>query len=136
MTAYLWREILTRRSLTNIIEHYARLTEVKDKKSGKVKVTLFFPLYHDLRVVRRLLHAVQTSGVGNAHHLHVWELDEHHRALEAHVVMTSAVTDHSELRQRIKQVLKERFNIGHSTLELEGSDGDQQCSDQGLLHSH
>jgi cobalt-zinc-cadmium efflux system protein len=87
-----------------------------------------------LREVAEVIEAIE--GVGNAHHLHVWELDEHHRALEAHVVMTSAVTDHSELRQRIKQVLKERFNIGHSTLELEGSDGNQQCADQGLLHSH
>ena len=27
------------------------------------------------------------EGVIEVHHLHIWELDEHHRALEAHVVV-------------------------------------------------
>lgn len=63
-TAYLWQEILTRHSLTNIIEHYAKVTEEKDKKTGKVKRTLFFPRYHQLEVVRQLLADVQERGVG------------------------------------------------------------------------
>lgn len=75
-------------------------------------------------------------GVSNAHHLHVWELDEHHIALEAHVVMTNGEMDQSELRQQIKGILNERFSIGHSTLELEGSESGQQCKDQNLLHRH
>jgi type I restriction enzyme R subunit len=64
-TAYLWQEILTRQSLTNIIEHYAKVTEEKDKKTGKVKTTLFFPRYHQLQVVRNLLADVQDRGVGH-----------------------------------------------------------------------
>jgi type I restriction enzyme R subunit len=64
-SAYLWQEILTRQSLTNIIEHYAKVTEEKDKKSGKVKKTLFFPRYHQLQVVRNLLADVQDRGVGH-----------------------------------------------------------------------
>ena len=64
-TAYLWKEILTRHSLTNIIEHYAKVTEEKDKKTGKVKSTLFFPRYHQLQVVRDLLADVQKRGTGN-----------------------------------------------------------------------
>jgi len=63
-SAYLWKEILTRHSLTNIIEHYAKVTEEKDKKTGKVKKTLFFPRYHQLQVVRKLLADVQDRGVG------------------------------------------------------------------------
>lgn len=63
-TAYLWQEILTRESLTNIIEHYAKVTEVKDKKTGKVKTTMFFPRYQQLQVVRRLLEDVKANGVG------------------------------------------------------------------------
>lgn len=76
------------------------------------------------------------EGVSNVHHLHVWELDEYHIAFEAHVIMTDEASDQSDLRQRIKGILEERFSIGHSTLELEGPDSSQQCSDQGLLHSH
>jgi type I restriction enzyme R subunit len=63
-SAYLWQEILTRQSLTNIIEHYAKVTEVKDKKSGKTKVSLFFPRYHQLQVVRNILADVKEKGVG------------------------------------------------------------------------
>jgi len=87
-----------------------------------------------LREVADAIEAI--DGVANAHHLHVWELDEQHRALEAHVVTTVAANDQSDLRQRIKQVLKERFDIDHSTLELEGPEGNQQCTDQELLHLH
>jgi len=64
-SAYLWQEILTRQSLTNIIEHYAKVTEEKDKKNGKTKQTLFFPRYHQLQVVRKILSDVQDRGVGH-----------------------------------------------------------------------
>jgi type I restriction enzyme R subunit len=63
-SAYLWQEILTRESLTNIIEHYAKVTEVKNKKTGKVKVSMFFPRYHQLQVVRQILTDVRERGVG------------------------------------------------------------------------
>ena len=32
---YLWREVLTRRGLTNILENYAQVVEAKDEKSGR-----------------------------------------------------------------------------------------------------
>ena len=63
-SAYLWQEILTRHSLTNIIEHYAKVTEENDKKTGKTKQTLYFPRYHQLDVVRRLLADVAARGAG------------------------------------------------------------------------
>jgi type I restriction enzyme R subunit len=63
-TSYLWKEILNRRSLANIIEHYAKITEEKDKKSGKVKKTLYFPRYHQLEVVRKVLADVKARGTG------------------------------------------------------------------------
>lgn len=62
-SAYLWQEILTRHSLSNIIEHYAKLTVEKDK-AGKIKETLYFPRYHQLQVVRELLKDVQAAGLG------------------------------------------------------------------------
>ncbi|MEY4244135.1 MAG: hypothetical protein RLZZ245_1720 [Verrucomicrobiota bacterium] len=62
-SAYLWQEILTRHSLSNIIEHYAKLTVEKDK-AGKSKETLYFPRYQQLQVVRLLLADVQAKGTG------------------------------------------------------------------------
>lgn len=66
-SAYLWEEIFTRRSLTNIIEHFAKLVEEKDEKTKKVKKTLYFPRYHQLEVVRKLLQDVAANGVGQTY---------------------------------------------------------------------
>ncbi len=62
-SAYLWQEILSRHSLSNIIEHYAKLTLEKDK-AGKQRETLYFPRYQQLQVVRLLLADVQFHGLG------------------------------------------------------------------------
>lgn len=72
----------------------------------------------------------EIEGVENVHHLHIWELDEQHRALEAHIQTPASANERSNLRRRIKELLKERFGIGHSTLELEASNHDDsyRCS--------
>lgn len=57
--------------------------------------------------------------VENVHHLHVWQLGERHRALEAHVVLESGAVDFTEVKARIKELLVRRFDIAHSTLEFE-----------------
>jgi type I restriction enzyme R subunit len=54
-TDYLWKEVLTRDGLTNIIENFAQIVEEKDEKTGRKKRKQVFPRYHQLRVVRGLL---------------------------------------------------------------------------------
>lgn len=66
-TAYLWEDILPRRSLTNIIEQFAKFTVEKDKKTGKERKTLFFPRYHQLDVVRGILADAKQNGVGQTY---------------------------------------------------------------------
>ena len=63
-TDYLWRAVLTRQSLTNILENYAQVVESKDEKTGRKKKTQVWPRYHQLDVVRRLLADAGTRGVG------------------------------------------------------------------------
>ncbi|WP_406676172.1 type I restriction endonuclease subunit R [Moorella sp. ACPs] len=63
-TDYLWREILTRESLTDILENYAQLVEEKDLKTGKKRRRQIFPRYHQLDVVRKLLADAAANGVG------------------------------------------------------------------------
>jgi type I restriction enzyme R subunit len=63
-TAYLWEEILTRKSLTDIIENYAQVISTKDEKTGRKKSIQIFPRYHQLDVVRKLLWDTQKIGVG------------------------------------------------------------------------
>ncbi len=66
-TAYLWEDILSRRSLTNIIEQFAKFTVEKDKKTGKERKALFFPRYHQLDVVRGILADAKQNGVGQTY---------------------------------------------------------------------
>ncbi len=61
---YLWREVLARASLTNILENYAQIVELIDEKTGKKKKTQIWPRYHQLDVVRRLLADAEELGVG------------------------------------------------------------------------
>ena len=63
-TDYLWREVLARESLTNILENYAQVVEAKDEKTRKKKRTQVWPRYHQLDVVRRLLAAAAADGAG------------------------------------------------------------------------
>lgn len=66
-TAYLWQDILPRRSLTNIIEQFAKFTVEKDKKTGKERKALFFPRYHQLDVVRGILADAKQHGIGQTY---------------------------------------------------------------------
>ena len=62
-TDYLWKEIFSKTSLSNIIEKYAQLVEEKDEAKQK-KRKLIFPRYHQLDLVRKLLADAKTNGVG------------------------------------------------------------------------
>ncbi len=70
-TDYLWKEILTKNSLTDIIQNFCQLiTEEKEYLDEKGKVVtrkekkLIFPRYHQLVAVRRLLEDAQAKGSG------------------------------------------------------------------------
>ena len=63
-TDYLWKQVLTRGGLTDIIENYAQLLETRDDKTGHKKRQQIWPRYHQLDVVRRLLDDVSSEGVG------------------------------------------------------------------------
>ena len=64
-TDYLWKRILTRDGLTDILENYAQVVETKDEKTGKKKRKVqIWPRYHQLDVVRRLLADTRQHGAG------------------------------------------------------------------------
>ncbi len=63
-TDYLWKQILTPSSLTNILENYAQIVEEKNRKTGKKTLKQVFPRYHQLDLVRTVLSDVLTQGVG------------------------------------------------------------------------
>ena len=64
-TDYLWREVLTRQSLTDVLENYAQVVvEPAQGKPGKKSRTQIWPRYHQLDVVRRLLADAAAHGAG------------------------------------------------------------------------
>ena len=63
-TAYLWEQTLTPPSLTNIIENYAQLVEVKSERTNKKTHRQVFPRYHQINVVRELLADAAEKGAG------------------------------------------------------------------------
>ena len=73
-----------------------------------------------------------TAGVRDLHHVHVWSLDEHKRALEAHLVLDDASLHAFEkIKEQVRGTLASRFSIDHATLEacLPGEHSD----DTGLV---
>ena len=64
-SSYLWEEIFTRESLANIIQHFVRFDG--SPSDALSKRTLYFPRYHQLDVVRKLLSHASKNGVGNTY---------------------------------------------------------------------
>jgi cobalt-zinc-cadmium efflux system protein len=70
---------------------------------------------------KNLLEKMQEiSGVANVHHLHIWQMQEHENALEAHIVIAKGQWKNADaIKKSLKDMLKEKFDISHSTLEIE-----------------
>lgn len=64
-TEYLWKEVFAKESLVNIIQHFVRFdgkpTDALSKR------TLFFPRYHQMDVVRRIIKHASENGIGHSY---------------------------------------------------------------------
>jgi cobalt-zinc-cadmium efflux system protein len=77
----------------------------------------------DLEAIRGFL--ASQPAVAEVHHVHVWALGTSDVALTAHVVCADEALDNSLLRT-IDDGLRERFGIGHATIQLEAA-GQEPC---------
>lgn len=69
-------------------------------------------------------HVLETAeaveGVQGLHHAHLWQMDEHQSALQAHMVIeTGAWARADTIKDAVKAVLAERHGLTHVTLEME-----------------
>jgi cobalt-zinc-cadmium efflux system protein len=81
----------------------------------------------------------EVEGVESVHHVHVRHLDEHHTAIEAHVVVTRANWDRIEqIKADLKQRLHDGFDIEHATLEFEQDrpDAREPDHDRSVVPNH
>lgn len=59
-------------------------------------------------------------GVLDVHDLHIWEIGSRFYALSAHLVVDDAqLSEHRDLLEKIKDMLREEHGVAHATLELE-----------------
>lgn len=91
----------------------------------------------DMNEVRRV--ALETKGVIDMHHIHVWAMSTTQNALTAHLVVSPdmSLTDTESIKAEIRHKLQ-HLRIGHSTLELETKDEaceDREC-EEAAMHSH
>ena len=73
--------------------------------------------------------------VEEAHHIHVWQLDEKHYSLEAHIALKEmSIIEIDEIKKQVKEMLSEKFSISHSTLEFEHTSLD--CIEHNKIEKH
>ena len=63
-TDYLWKNILAKPELANIIENFAQIIAEREEETKKIKYKQIFPRYHQLAAVNALLADVAQKGVG------------------------------------------------------------------------
>ena len=66
----------------------------------------------------------------DVHHVHLWRMQEHATALDAHVVLDGRVTA-EQVKMDVKRLLSSKFDIDHCVLELESAQA--ACSDAPVI---
>jgi len=131
-TDYLWKRVLTRRSLTNILENYAQVIETKDEKTGRKKKRQIWPRYHQLDVVQRLLADVAAHGAGKRYliqhsagsgksfsiawlsHQLIGLTKDDKPIFDSIIVVTDRLILDRQIRDTIKQYAQVRATVGHA----------------------
>ena len=130
-TDFLWRKILNRKSLTNILENYAQVVVSQDPKSMKKRIQIW-PRYHQLDLVRSLLDDVKGHGAGRryliqhsagsgksysitwlAHQLVRLEKDGQ-PIFDSIIVITDRVNLDRQIRDTIKKYAQVRSTMTHA----------------------
>ena len=131
-TDYLWHQVLARESLANVLENYAQVIEVKDKKTSRKKRTQVWPRYHQLDVVRRLLADAAAHGAGRryliqhsagsgksnsiawlAHQL-IALAEDGAPVFDSIIVVTDRVLLDRQIRDTIRQYAQVGATVGHA----------------------
>lgn len=131
-TDYLWKQILTRQGLIDILENYAQIVETKDERTGRKRATQIWPRYHQLDVVRKLLIDAAEEGAGQkyliqhsagsgksnsiawlAHQLIELKKDDT-SVFDSIIVVTDRRILDQQIRDTIKQFAQVGATVGHA----------------------
>ncbi len=134
-TDYLWKQILTRAGLTDILENYAQIVQLKDERTGNKKNSQIWPRYHQLEVVRKLLADAAQHGAGKRYLIQhsAGSGKSNSIAWLAHQLITLrredttvfdsiiVVTDRRILDQQIRDTIKRFAQVGATVVHAEHS---------------
>jgi len=131
-TDYVWKRILTRQGLTDILENYAQVVETKDEKTGKKRAVQIWPRYHQLDVVRHLLADAAQHGIGRRYliqhsagsgksnsiawlaHQMIGLEREDQPVFDSIIVVTDRRILDQQIRDTIKQFAQVGATVGHA----------------------
>lgn len=70
---------------------------------------------------RAVLNAIdEIDGVADVHHAHLWQMQEHEAALQAHIALNPGCWDRADaIKAQIKARLRQDYAISHVMLEME-----------------
>lgn len=131
-TDYLWKQELTPACLTDLLENYAQIVEENDPGTGRKKRKQFFPRYHQVDLVRKLLRDVRQQGAGHryliqhsagsgksssiawlAHQLIGIQKDDQ-EVFDSIIVITDRLLLDQQIKETIKQFSQVSATIGHA----------------------
>jgi cobalt-zinc-cadmium efflux system protein len=77
------------------------------------------PRHIDIQEIKQSVEALPQ--VENIHHLHIWQMDDEHIHLEAHLNISQdlSLSKAQTVRHDVETLLKDKFGISHITLQIE-----------------
>lgn len=130
-TDYLWKDILTKDELSNIIENFAQVIAEKDEDTGETTYKQVFPRYHQLSLVKSLLADAKRDGVGGryliqhsagsgksnsiawlAHQLVALKNDDNKEIFDTIIVVTDRINLDKQIKNTIKQFMQVSSTVG------------------------
>ena len=78
----------------------------------------------------RFVNKVPGTYLCAVHDLHIWAMSTTKTALTAHLVTAGETAEAADVIQAANQAMRERFNIEHTTLQVERDDQSAPCPQQ------
>lgn len=131
-TDYLWKKILSKNELSNIIENYAQIIEEKDEETKRINRKQVFPRFHQLSVVEAILNDVKAKGMGQKYLIQhsvgsgksnsiVWLshklVDVKKRGkniFDSIIIVTDRINLDKQIKNTIKGFVQMRNTVGHA----------------------
>ena len=77
----------------------------------------------DVSIKKMVEDIVQVDGVLGVHDIHVWSLTQSLRTMSAHVLTDDLhISAGADIQRQITEIVRQRYNISHATLQLECMD--------------